>query len=446
MTSGLLVTTTGAFPTTHGPVEGNTGMSGNTFSLDQVRNPNFAGRSGPIALARTYVKHGKEVPMSLKAAVAKVRANRARHHKRQSDKDMPGGDDKPDEDSADAEPQLGDEEWTIPVSIGTPPQEFNLDLDTGSSDLWVFSTLLSKEEVNGQSLYNPNKSTTAAKMVGYTWDCHYGDGSFSSGYIYQDNVTIGGVTVEKQPVEVAKTVAPQFTQDTALDGLVGLGFWTINTAEPKKQKTFFENAAPNLENGLFTADLKHEARKFLLLSLTLRLTNIALPPAGSYNFGWIDEKAHTGNITYTDVDSRDGYWMWTSPGYAVGNAKSINKTAIRGITDTGTTLLLLPDDVVDAYYGQVDGATWAEEWSGYVFDCNTTVPDFSFAVDNGTARVTVPGEFINYAENGDGTCYGGIQSDYGVGFSIFGDIAIKSAFVVFDQQNLKLGWASKQLK
>jgi len=255
--SGLMATARGALPTTHGPVDGNMGMSGNTFSLNQVRNPNFAGRSGPIALARTYFKHGKEVPESLRTVVAKVRASRAPHHKRQSDKG------RPDEDSADAEPQLGDEEWTVPVSIGTPPQGFKLDLDTGSSDLWVFSTLLSKEEVNGQSLYDPNKSTTAAKMAGYTWDCHYGDGSFSSGYIYQDTVTIGGVTVAKQPVEVAKTVAPQFTQDTALDGLVGLGFWTINTAEPKKQKTFFENAAPNLEKGLFTADLKHEARKFL---------------------------------------------------------------------------------------------------------------------------------------------------------------------------------------
>lgn len=136
--------------------------------------------------------------------------------------------------------------------------------------------------------------------------------------------------------------------------------------------------------------------------------------------------------------------MFTSSGYAIGTG-TFSSTKISGIADTGTTLLLLPTAVVKAYYKQVSGATYDSSQGGYVFSCSKTLPDFTFGV--GSARVKIPGSFINFAPVDDtgSSCFGGIQDDAGIGFAIFGDVALKAAFVVFDGGNTQLGWASKTL-
>jgi aspergillopepsin I len=215
-----------------------------TLSLKQVRNPRFV-RSGPVQLAKIYHKYGAPLPDDLKAAVARIRSNSAKRSN----------------GSAETKPEENDVEYLTPVSIGTPEQVLNLDFDTGSSDLWVFSSETKKSDVQGQTIYDPSKSSTAQQLEGYTWQISYGDGSSSSGDVYTDTVTIGGLTVSSQAVEVAKKVSDEFTKDSNNDGLLGLGFSSINTVEPVAQKTFFDNAMSSLDAPVFTADLKAGARE-----------------------------------------------------------------------------------------------------------------------------------------------------------------------------------------
>jgi aspergillopepsin I len=136
--------------------------------------------------------------------------------------------------------------------------------------------------------------------------------------------------------------------------------------------------------------------------------------------------------------------MFTSSGYSVGTG-SFSATQVSGIADTGTTLLLLPTAVVKAYYKQVSGAAYDNTQGGYTFACSRTLPDFTFGV--GSARIRIPGSFINFApvDSTGSKCFGGIQDDSGIGFAIFGDIALKAAFVVFDGGKTQLGWAAKSL-
>lgn len=52
---------------------------------------------------------------------------------------------------------------------------------------------------------------------------------------------------------------------------------------------------------------------------------------------------------------------------------------------------------------------------------------------------------MNYAPVSTSTCFGGLQSSSGIGINIFGDVALKAAFVVFDGASNRLGWAAKTL-
>ncbi|CAK7229788.1 hypothetical protein SCUCBS95973_007346 [Sporothrix curviconia] len=360
----------------------------NGTTLHQVRNPSYV-FNGAVSIYKPYLKFDVPIPADLQAAVDRT-GLLTKTYKRS-------------EGVAVATPiDSINDAYTIPVSIGSPPQVLQLDFDTGSSDL------------------------TSKLMSGYTWDISYGDGSSSRGNIYADTVVIGGVTVTSQAIECAETVSSSFTSDSAVDGLVGLGFDSLNTASPKAVATFFDNAASSLDAPLFTADLKHDA-------------------PGSYDFGFINSSLYTGSITYVPVDTNPGYWTWTSSGYAVGTA-AFSSTSISGIADTGTTLLYLPAAIIKAYYAKVSGSSNSNTYGGYVFSCSATLPTFTFGV--GSSRITIPGNYLNYApvETGSSTCFGGLQDSSDIGINIFGDVALKSAFVVFNgASSPTLGWASKIL-
>ncbi|KAF4300736.1 putative aspartic endopeptidase pep1 [Botryosphaeria dothidea] len=219
------------------------------------------------------------------------------------------------------------------------------------------------------------------------------------GKVYADKVVVGGVTATSQAVEAATSVSTSFTQDTDNDGLLGLAFSSINTVEPESKKTFFDTVGDSLAKKLFTVTLKKGE-------------------AGS---------KYTGEIVYVDVDTSNGFWEFKPSAYAVGDGATQTAT-IDAIADTGTTLLYLPRDVVSAYYEQVSGAQYSSNYGGYIFDCSTDLPAFSLVI-NGEKR----------------TCFGGIQRDDGIGFSIVGDIFLKSQFVVFDASSTtpRLGWAQQ---
>ncbi|PNP40557.1 endothiapepsin precursor [Trichoderma gamsii] len=368
-----------------------------SFEIKRAANTGFTSRNGALALARAYAKFGVPVTDTLLEAIETLKS--AHLIKRSSG-------------NVTATPDSGDLEYLVPVQIGTPAQTLNLDFDTGSSDLWVFSSETDTSSSQGHSIYNPSKSTSAQKLDGASWSITYGDQSSSSGDVYTDVVTVGSLTVKSQAVESAQQVSAQFAQGNN-DGLLGLAFSSINTVKPTQQKTWFDSISGSLDAPLFVADLRHET-------------------PGSYIFGAIPSDA--SNVLYAPVDNSQGFWQFSTSSDIGGSFSAI--------ADTGTTLLLASDDLVSAYYQNVQGAREDQQQGGYVFDCSTTLPDFTFTVGDG--KITVPGSLINYGQASGSECFGGIQSSGGLPFAIFGDIALKAAYVVFDSGNTQVGWAQKK--
>ncbi|KAH6898131.1 aspartic peptidase domain-containing protein [Thelonectria olida] len=379
--------------------------TGKKFTLPEVENTNYKDVEFPFQLLRVYYKYNAAPPKKL------LRAARSGM---QAEGIQTG--------SAPNKPtQYYDAQYVLPVKLGTPGQLTYMNLDTGSSDLWTFSTDTATYQQAGHTLYRPKKSTTSKLLQGQAWDISYGDGSGAYGIVYKDKVQIGNTYVQSQAVESAQWVSSAIQTDTFSSGLMGMAFKGLNTVYPTKQNTYAENVASSLASPVFTANLKKQ-----------------LP--GTYNFGYINKTEYTGSLYYTRSVSE--FWEIVVGGYQVGTG-TYKSLSFNALVDTGTTLLLLPQTIVTAYYSKVAGAKYDNEYGAMLFPCKSTLPDFKFGL--GAYRGLVPGNYMNYGPLGDGRCFGGLQSSEGLDWSILGDILLKAQFVVFNIAARTVGFANKPL-
>ncbi|EHL01088.1 putative aspergillopepsin A-like aspartic endopeptidase [Glarea lozoyensis 74030] len=322
-----------------------------------------------------------------------------------------------------ATPINGDVEYLSPVNIGG--QTLNLDFDSGSSDLWVFNSQLSTASQTGHTVFNVAKSQTLQMMTGATYSISYGDGSGSAGNVGTDTVNMPPRCQWSEAIELATAVSASFVEDTASNGLVGLAFSKLNTVKPTQQKTFFDNAMPNLAEPVFTADLRSNA-------------------VGAYEFGAIDTSKFNGTMQWAAVNTTNGFWQFSSEKFQVGDATPMAVPGGQAIADTGTTLMLTSAAVVNAYYANVQGAVNDQQVGGVTFPCNSQLPDLQFDV-GGSFMANVKGSDINFApvDNAGTTCFGGVQAIQS-NLQIYGDIMFKSQFVAFNGGNNSIGMAPHQ--
>ncbi|OAT08151.1 prepropenicillopepsin [Blastomyces gilchristii SLH14081] len=322
-----------------------------------------------------------------------------------------------------ATPEPYDNEYLSPVNVAG--KIMNLALDTGSADLWVFSSQQPLVERASHDFYTPLPGKLP--MNGSSWEVNYGDGSFASGNVYIDRVSINDVVSPSQSIQAAQKVGETFIVDSNLDGVLGLAFPSVNNVRPEKQLGFFDNVKDTLPEPLFAVSLKKNK-------------------PGTFDFGFIDDDKYNGNITYTPVyDS--GFWSISTTGYAIGDSTSNTSTPIKAFLDTGTTLMLLPEPIINDYYSQIPGSAKISGlanafFNGWMFPCNATIPPFSLIIEN-NYRATIPPEHIIlrplYGDGDTPMCFGSMQA--AIHEVVFGDILFKSQYVVFDTVGPRVGFA-----
>ncbi|KAF5474836.1 hypothetical protein F2P56_006696 [Juglans regia] len=215
------------------------------------------------------------------------------------------------------------------IGIGTPPQNFTVIFDTGSSNLWVPSSKCylsvpcffhAKYKSSDSSTYKKNGTSAAIQ---------YGSGAIS-GFFSYDEVKVGDQVVKDQEF-IEATREPSITFLVAkFDGILGLGFQEISVG----------NSVPLWYNMVEQGLVQEQVFSFWLNRKAEE------EEGGEIVFGGVDPNHYKGKHTYVPV-TRKGYWQFgmgdvliddKPTGYCAGGCSAI--------ADSGTSLLAGPTTVI----------------------------------------------------------------------------------------------------
>lgn len=210
-------------------------------------------------------------------------------------------------------------------------------------------------------IFDPKKSSSYKKISGATWNIKYGDGSGASGDVGTDHLTLGGLCVENQAIELASKLSPQFCKNSG-DGLLGLAFGKINTIKPKAVHT-------PVENMITQADIAKGSELFTCYLGSWRDEDEADHGESFFTFGYIDEgviKRCKAEPHYVPIDTSKGFWQFDSPSATI-NDQTIDRPGNTAIADTGTTLALVDDQLCKVIYDNIPGSQFDKRCQGYTF-------------------------------------------------------------------------------
>ncbi|KAF9923740.1 Type I transmembrane sorting receptor [Linnemannia zychae] len=306
-----------------------------------------------------------------------------------------------------------DTEYYGPVQIGTPPQTFNLNFDTGSSDIWLPSSSCKAKSCKSHKQFNASASSSYRKD-GRLWEITYGDGSGANGFLASEIISVGGVQV-RQTIGLSTNESIEFSSSPE-DGLFGLGFREIQSVPGVK--TFMDNV------------IEAKALGEPIISAYLPSIRRNGGKDGHYLFGAIDNTKFDGNLTYVPV-SQKGYWQITIEDVEYGT-KSLNHTS-QGIIDTGSTLIMVSDIVADSIHKNVNGSLFSQDFQGWLVPCAVANSTGSVGFKMAGTSFEVPLADLAWQSitEGSDTCFSGIQGGSD-GLWILGDVFIKNNYCVFN--------------
>jgi saccharopepsin len=258
------------------------------------------------------------------------------------------------------------------ITIGTPPQTFKVVLDTGSSNLWVPSQECGSIACYLHTKYDSSASSTYAKN-GSVFEIHYGSGSLT-GFVSQDTMTIGDLTVKKQDFAEATEEPGLAFAFGRFDGILGLGYDTISV----------NKIIPPFYNMVNQGLLDKAVFAFYLGDTNKGEESEAI-------FGGIDDAHYEGKITYIPL-RRKAYWEVDLDSIAFGDASAkLENTGV--ILDTGTSLIALPSTLAELLNKEM-GAK--KGYNGqYTIECEKrdSLPDMTFTLSGYDFLIT-PYDYI----------------------------------------------------
>ncbi|TFY54319.1 hypothetical protein EVG20_g9756 [Dentipellis fragilis] len=120
------------------------------------------------------------------------------------------------------------------IAMGASGKKFNVVVDNGSPVFWLLSE-------TSEQLVRPSSSSTFKAYEANGWGMQYDEKSTAVGFVAQDKLTIGGVSLDDMPFGVAKTVTGLLV-NAFEDGIMG---FPPRTRSPTRLPAILEVFAAN---------------------------------------------------------------------------------------------------------------------------------------------------------------------------------------------------------
>ncbi|KAF9935339.1 hypothetical protein FBU30_003129 [Linnemannia zychae] len=260
--------------------------------------------------------------------------------------------------------------YTVPMTLGTPPQKFNLAIDTGSYITWVVSTsCITGACANITNHFNPALSSTN-QLTANPFAAQYVSGDRVAGQYMTEQYGIGNLNFQAIAGLVTLNEA---SLPPTVDGIMGLWSTAPDNSPILKVLATTKALAKN-EIGVWL-----QAN-----SPVTQVSNRGNAPGGEITFGGANPTRYQGDIVYVNCV---GNTPWMLPvGELSVNGRKIPTGNAQATIDTGTSLMVIPKTIADAIHTSIPGSVHSTEY-GWFVPCEGNIP---ITIKFGNFAVTIP--------------------------------------------------------
>jgi len=316
------------------------------------------------------------------------------------------------------------------IYVGNPPQSFRVLFDTGSCNMWVFSSECETRTCIRHNRFESSRSSTFQEDD-TELTVRYGSGRIDSVY-GSDSVRLNGALIRNQTfAQVYSTVGSAFLT-SILDGIVGLALpkMSVASVSPVFDTMWSQNL---LERNAFAVYLSRE--------LDGNRSALLLGSDGSDLHAYFQPP-----LLWSPVQS-ELYWQVAIENIYVGDERlplcTANSPCLAAV-DTGTSLLAAPSRdlrtlhehlLVDQYCRDID-----------------KLPQLTFTLAGSFNLSMGPADYVlrahrqsGYRERPSDVCFAAVMPmdvppPRGPMW-VFGDVFLRAFFTVYDRENMRVGFA-----